>query len=181
MTEWHYAEKGLRKGPVPKEKIQELLSEGLLDNESKLWKEGMADWLSLKDTEFKVNIVTPPPLYGESVSNTIVWILAFAPIIGTFLEFIYAGTQYDNSIDVHYAVTNGDYFYISLGLNVALCVMDETMLRLAGHKTKKLTWWIWLVPVYLFQRAKVTKTGLGYFWTWIGMMAVAALITFGVI
>lgn len=55
------------------------------------------------------------------------------------------------------------YWFITVGLNIALSFADESRLRKAGHNTSKFKGWVWLVPVYLYQRAKATRQNLVYF------------------
>jgi len=44
--------------------------------------------------------------------------------------------------------------------------MDERKLKAAGHDTKKMGG-AWLVPVYLYKRARVLKHNLAYFIVWV--------------
>ena len=59
-----------------------------------------------------------------------------------------------------------------MGLNLFLSVLDERRLRKAGHDTEDFKGWVWLVPVYLYQRAKATRQNLAYFMVWIACFAV---------
>lgn len=179
MAEWYYAQKGTRNGPVTKEEIEGLIKDGTLDGDSELWREGMSDWTSLKQTELKSALVAPPPLKGDAVSGTVVWLLAFAPFIGTILEFSIAHNRYQDDLLAQIAVYNGDYFYVTILLNVVLCVIDNGILKKAGYRSNKLTGWVWLVPVYLYQRGNVTNTGKGYFWAWIAVFILSMLISTG--
>jgi hypothetical protein len=65
------------------------------------------------------------------------------------------------------AMANSKYWFVTLGLNIALAFFDEKRLKNAGHNTDKFKGWVWLVPVYLYQRAKATKQNLAYFIVWI--------------
>ena len=64
-------------------------------------------------------------------------------------------------------MANSKYWFVTLGLNIALAFFDEKRLKNAGHNTDKFKGWVWLVPVYLYQRAKATKQNLAYFIVWI--------------
>ena len=74
------------------------------------------------------------------------------------------------------AVSNSKFWYVTLGLNIALSFRDARQLRKAGHDTSKFTGWVWLVPVYLFQRAKAMKHNLAYFIIWIACFCLTLLV-----
>jgi hypothetical protein len=69
--------------------------------------------------------------------------LAFIPAIGAFFEF---GTL------------------LFLVANIVLCVFDEKGLKKAGY-TESLGS-AWLIPVYLYKRAKYLNHSLAYFIVW---------------
>lgn len=127
----------------------------------------MSNWLKVESTELGVHLEqnSPPPLVGDSVNNTLIWVLAFAPLIGYFLEWVVAGAMYGEH-GAAVAMANSKFWFITLVLNIILCVLDEKKLKAAGHDTAKLKGWTWLVPVYLYQRAQVTRQNLAYFITW---------------
>lgn len=56
---------------------------------------------------------------------------------------------------------------ITIALNIMLSILDERKLEKAGVKTEKFKGMVWLVPVYLFQRAKALDQSLAYFIVWI--------------
>jgi len=167
--EWHYEDNGQRKGPISDIALKEMIKTGRLAGDSIVWRKGLTDWVKLEDTEFKAELserIVPPPLHGEKVNNAVVWILAFAPIIGTLLQGVIAGIVYRNEAVITNASINKLWF-VTLILNVALSYYDERRLQAAGHDTSKFNTFVWLVPVYLFQRAKYLKQNLSYFIAWI--------------
>ena len=91
---WFYEETGHRKGPITEEAIIGLMKTGKISYGSLVWKAGYPEWLKVEDTELRTHLegVSPPPITGKHVNNTIVWILAFAPLIGLFLEACFAFT-----------------------------------------------------------------------------------------
>ncbi|MEI8376136.1 MAG: GYF domain-containing protein [Planctomycetota bacterium] len=99
----------------------------------------------------------PQALTGAAVNNAFVWILAFAPIIGTFLQYFIAGAS--NS-------SPKNFWFITLALNIGLSIIDDSILKRAGHDTKKYGGWVFLVPVYLYMRAMALKQSPAYFVTW---------------
>ena len=162
---WYYEEKGSRRGPVSQREIHQLMDSQIISYDNYVWRQGYSDWLKISETELRNHLdrVGPPPLLGDNVNNTFVWVLAFAPILGTFLEVLIAemlhGTAAMSRVQ--------EYWYITLLLNILLCVLDERQLKKAGHNTTRFRGWIWLVPVYLFQRTKALHQNKSYFIVWI--------------
>ncbi|UCV28798.1 DUF4339 domain-containing protein [Ferribacterium limneticum] len=166
---WFYEENGQRKGPVVEPDLVKLIKASVISHGTAVWKQGFPDWLSVENTELRVHLdnTAPPPLSGEKINNTLVWLLAFAPLIGYFLEWFIAGAIHGNQVGAAIAMADSKYWFVTLGLNIALAFFDERRLKSAGHNTEKFKGWIWLVPVYLYQRAKATKQNLAYFIVWI--------------
>ena len=167
---WFYESEGQRKGGVPEAEIIALIKEGKLTHGASVWCKGMPDWMRIENTDLRVHLddSAPPPLTGEHVNNTLVWVLAFAPIIGFFLESIVAGIVYrGNEHLMEMAMANNKFWYITIALNIGLSFWDERRLQEGGLNTEKFKGWVWLVPVYLFQRAKALKHNLAYFTVWI--------------
>ena len=169
-TQWFYEDNGQKKGPVSEEAIAQLIRASSISPGTPVWKQGFADWIPIESTDLRVHLDTtsPPPLSGDHINNTLVWVLAFAPLIGYLLEWVLAGAIHsDNQFAMERAMDDSKYWFITLVLNIALSFADEKYLRKAGHNTSKFKGWIWLVPVYLYQRAKATKQSLAYFSVWI--------------
>ena len=62
---YHYAVNGQQLGPVSFDKLKELFANRTINRDSLIWKQGMANWTTLKDVEeLKVFLggSTPPPL-----------------------------------------------------------------------------------------------------------------------
>ncbi|EAR02972.1 SPFH domain-containing protein [Maribacter sp. HTCC2170] len=62
---YHYAVNGQQAGPVTFDKLKELFASRTVNRDSLVWKQGMANWIALKDVEeLKVFLGgnTPPPL-----------------------------------------------------------------------------------------------------------------------
>lgn len=168
--QWFYEDKGQKKGPVTEEAIAQLIRVSTLSGSTPVWKQGFADWTAVQNTDLRAHLDTtsPPPLSGEHINNKVVWTLAFAPLLGGFLEWGLAEILYrgDDSA-VESAMNNGTLWFVTLLLNIALAFFDEKLLTKAGHNTSKFKGWLWIVPVYLYQRAKATKQSIAYFIVWI--------------
>jgi hypothetical protein len=177
---WFYEEKGQRKGPVSENEITQFITSSVISHGTSVWKQGFPDWLKIENTDLHVHLGngTPPPLSGEHINNTLVWVLAFAPLIGYFLEaFVASMIHGGNEFAIQVAMQNNEYWFVTLVLNIALSIFDEKKLKNAGHNTDKFKGWIWFVPVYLYQRAKTTKQNLAYFIVWIVCFVLILLAT----
>lgn len=104
---------------------------------------------------------------GVAVDNGVVWILAFAPLIGYLLEYIVAYAVNGNGWLAELAMRGNRYWYVTLLLNIGLSLLDERRLEKFGSDTSKFKGMVWIVPVYLYQRAKALNHNLAYFITWI--------------
>ena len=99
--------------------------------------------------------------------NLIVWLLALSPIVGIFFEMlgiVLIGVPWLIVPDV-----------IALGLSVCLAYLDRKKLEAKGYDTSKLGP-SWLVPIYLFKRARMLKHKLTYFIVWCALCAGLVLL-----
>jgi len=99
--------------------------------------------------------------------NRIIWILAVSPIVGIFFELLglaLIGMPWLIYPDI-----------IALALSIYLGYIDKQRLETMGHDTSQLGP-PWLVPVYLFKRARRLKHKLTYFTVWCGLCAVVILL-----
>lgn len=165
---WFYETDGQRKGPVSEEGMLALIKQGIVTYGTLIWKAGFPEWLKAEDSELRSHLerVAPPPITGKHIGNGVVWTLAFAPLIGYILEsvFAYAVNNSDSAADA--AMSDSKYWFITLALNVGLSYFDEGRLNRAGYDTGKFKAMAWLVPVYLYKRAKALNQSLGYFIVW---------------
>ena len=60
VSEWYYVENNDSKGPYSSTEMKSFLMSGILNNDSFIWKEGMADWSRLRNTELCTNEVPAP-------------------------------------------------------------------------------------------------------------------------
>lgn len=110
--------------------------------------------------------VTALPSVGISVNNTLVWILAFAPIIGEVSQGLIAGLGFLIGLIANPYVSYKKLWFVTLILNIVLSLADEKKLKRQGIDTSQLGS-AWLVPVYLYKRAQVLKQNIAYFIVWI--------------
>ena len=99
--------------------------------------------------------------------NLIVWLSALSPIVGIFFEMlgiVLIGAPWLIVPDV-----------IALGLSVCLAYLDRKKLDAKGYDRSKLGP-PWLVPIYLFKRARMLKHKLTYFIVWCALCAGLVLL-----
>lgn len=160
---------GARKGPLTKAQVEVMVSTKQLTRDSLSWVQGDTDWKPLASTSFAVLFAAePPPLNASAVPMGILWILAFAPLIGTLIEGTFVSA---------FNLAAGSLWWITVCLNVVLAVRDGRTLRAAGYDTSKMGAF-WIVPVYLYKRAKALKQNQAplIIWCvcWLGMILVVA-------
>lgn len=90
--QWFYEEKGERKDGASEQENVEIIRWGRLSYGSSVWMSGLNERAKLEGTLLRQHLQqTPPPLAGSQVNNTLVWVLALAPIIGHLMEWFAAG------------------------------------------------------------------------------------------
>lgn len=99
----------------------------------------------------------PPEYTASPVGNLSVWIVALSPMVGVFFELlglVLIGMPWLIFPDI-----------IGLALSIYFAYVDQKKLKAIGHDTSKLGP-PWLVPVYLFKRARMLNHKLTYFTVW---------------
>lgn len=174
LREWHYEENGMRMGPVTESTIAQLIKEGKLTYGNMVWRKGIQNWIKLEESDLKNHLTNdqPPPLTGNAVNNSLVWILAFAPIIALIIENMLPGELYYQEGAVWPSLKNIHRWYIVLPLNIGLTYFDLMQLSKGGHKVDKFKWMTIFVPLYLYERAELLKQNKAYLFIWIFCLAV---------
>ncbi|CAI1199734.1 TPA: DUF4339 domain-containing protein [Yersinia enterocolitica] len=170
---WHYEKNGIRHDGITEEEITERVKRAELTASTLVWKPGMPDWQPLSNTPLTAALahcITSPALPGHRIPGGVVWTLAFAPFIGYALELWTAGLSGMGFEEAYDAVSGGQYWFITLLLNISLGYLDERRLRKAGVDTAAFGKLAWLVPFYLWRRAKSLGQKSAYFWVWLVML-----------
>jgi len=108
-----------------------------------------------------------PEYTAGPVSNLIIWILALSPTAGIFFEltgFVLLGLPVPILPDI-----------VVIALSIYLGYADRKKLTAIGHDTSRMGP-PWLVPVYLFKRARILKHNLSYLIVWCGLCGVLFLL-----
>jgi GYF domain 2 len=174
---WFYAEGGQRKGPVPADKLRELLAAQTIDGETPIWRKGLADWQPLRTTEIGAQLKdTPPPIAATHVNNGLVWTLAVAPIAYMFVEVAILGYQFNHPYEDQ-TFSSALIWLIPALVNGALCLLDEQQLKRAGYGSGWMTFFaLLLAPVYLFMRAQRLRQTPTYGFVWIASFIVSIIL-----
>tara|TARA_R110000851_G_scaffold315514_1_gene478029 strand:+ start:13027 stop:13377 length:351 start_codon:yes stop_codon:yes gene_type:complete len=109
------------------------------------------------------------------INNTWVWLLASAPVIGLLLEAFIAGITATSEHMLEQNLLNQKFWYVTLIINIAFAVIDERKLKQAGVDTKAFGKIVFLIPVYLWMRAKALAQKPTYFWVWIALFVITTL------
>jgi len=144
IQSWWYEQDGQQRGPVNGDEIVKLIGNGVIKIESLIWTNDYNEWKNIRETEFSQHFVSnvPPPLAGTIVDKNFVWLLAFAPLIGKFLEGFFLeifypkptldGNNFTNLIELYYYKTHTDvnaFWFVTLALNFYLCYLDQKNYR----------------------------------------------------
>lgn len=162
-SEWFYSLNGKRIGPLNRDSVYQLIKSKDIDSQTLVWQNGMSDWAMAYQTKlashFNLAKSEPPPLHGEAVDNNIVWTIALTPLISGLLQ-VFASNLF--------GIPAYKFWWIAIILNISLCLVDENRLKNAGHNTKGMSIWAFLlIPVYLFIRASRLKQDNSYAIVWL--------------
>lgn len=159
---WYNAGNGERKGPVFGRALDILLSDGGISYGTDVWRQGFQEWQKAEDTDLLgyLRQTSPSSVYKAKVDNTMVWCVAFAPIVRFFVDV----SLFTAVAGIHITLTG----VILNIVTIVFCGFDASNLKKAGHDMGKWTWiWIlFLVPVYLYKRARMLKEDCSYLITW---------------
>lgn len=168
--EYYYEIDGKKNGPSTREEIQGFIDNQKLNRESLIWCSSFSDWKPISEADFDLSKLQPPPLKGDAIDNKYLWILGFAPLIGTFIEYLFAYATTNSSEEAELNMANSQYWLIGFGFNILISLLDERSLNRAGHDTTKFKGWVWLIPVYMYVRSNKTKVTLVPFIIWIACL-----------
>ena len=187
--EWYYSINGVRKGPISETAIRELIAKNKIDSTDLVWKAGQKDWQTVRESDLGSFVASdPPPLVGGAVSNTIVWIIAFLPLILGSIEAGMAHNHNISNIGNAMLARAGQYngpeldFRLYALAYVFLGAWDMHNLKKAGYTTDlKIRFLaILLTPIYLFVRAKRLKQRPSYAITWAVLCVLSLLMVYSV-
>jgi hypothetical protein len=180
---WYYVAKGTRHGPTAATVIRELLKKKEIETDTQVWRKGMPEWKTLRESGLADLVAAEPPAISpQHIGNGYVWILAFLPLIFAIIE---AAVTASNQEAAARSLVLGFPYHPSRGLPVQIPVvvnalfgwLDDRRLKQAGYGS-----WVTratavlLTPAYLFVRAKRLKQRPYYAVAWIVSLLVDLLI-----
>lgn len=166
--QYYYEERGTIQDPVPAAEIKRMIAEGKLGYGDKVLRRGSKEWTRLEESEFSSLLTdkAPKPLDADKVSDWAYWTLAFAPIIGLFMSYAAAYMSLDTENALALTAKAQNYWWITVCVNVLLCIIDSQKLKNAGYDIDKYLWAIILVPVYIYKRAQLVGQSQGCLVVW---------------
>ena len=182
-NEWYYVAKGTRQGPTTSAAIKELLKKKEIETDTQVWRKGMPEWKSLRESDLADFVAAEPPAISpQHIGNGYVWTLAFLPLVFAIIE---AAVTANNQEAAARTLVLGFPYHPSQGLppqipfvvNGLFGLLDQRRLKQAGYGS-----WIaralavLLTPVYLFVRAKRLMQRPYYAVAWIVSLVVGILI-----
>lgn len=174
---WHYECRGQRLGPLAEADMLALVADGTLTRGALVWRAGLDAWTPIESTELGEQLKrnTPPPLDGARVNNNVVWLLALSPVLIGMLRYVVAlMATGGNETRADQLMEQNAYWVLGPVISIALCYWDVSVLKKAGVNTQQLGQ-VWLVPVYLFKRAKALAQTPVYAWVWLALFVLGLL------
>jgi GYF domain 2 len=182
-TEWHYVANGVKKGPVSSTKIRDLLNKKEIETDIQVWRKGMIEWKSIRESDLAELVASEPPAISpQHIGNGYVWTLAFMPLIFGVIDAAVAASNHEAAarslvLGFPYHPSKGLPVQIPFLLSAMLGWLDDRRLKQAGYGS-----WVtrvtavFLQPVYLFMRAKRLKQRPYYAIAWILSLVIGFLI-----
>jgi hypothetical protein len=157
-----------------------------INETTSVWQNGLKEWTDLSKTKLadKLQVVGPPALKPDQISNGFAWALAFAPLWGTLLHYTGAyvylafklGSSYQLLAPLQIESLVDKTWYVVWGINVVVAALDEAYLKAAGWTPKQLrNWLVAIVPIYLYKRDQLLKQGNTRFLVWMGCFFISLL------
>lgn len=166
---WHYERGGQRVGPVSENELHRLLSLGEITRDTLVWSSSVgASFVRLGDTVLAPPMTQPPALPASRVDDTLAWGLAALPLGAALLQRATESTS--TSL---WGWPLGTFTVCTL-----MCLVDEKRVARSGNAapSARLATWVWLVPVYLFQRARALRGPKHYVWAWVASLVASLLV-----
>jgi hypothetical protein len=171
---WHYERAGKRIGPLQEGEILRAYNSGEISRETLVWSPGVGpSFVRLGDTQLIPPSNEPPPLPATAVDNSLVWVLVAIPLCSAFIERIVDAPSFFSS--------GWTWTCIIVAANWTISLVDEKRVKRSGVATRDISFgfWFWLIPVYLYQRARALRGGKNYVWAWWVSFAASLAITLG--
>lgn len=182
-NEWYYVVNSARRGPMTADAIKDLLNKKEIETDTQVWRKGMPEWKSLRESDLGDLVATEPPaISSKHIGNGYVWTLALLPLVIGVIEAVVSASNQEAAVrslalGFPYHPSRGLPFQVPLAVNALLGWLDDRRLQQAGYGSRatRVTA-VLLAPVYLFLRAKRLKQRPYYAVAWIISMVAGFLI-----
>jgi len=169
-TGWFFVKNGVREGPMQESAVTVLIQQGDILRETLVWTFGMQGWIPAAETKLAGFFFVPPPLTGKSaVDGWLMWIIALLPI---FIAF--PAGSISEWIAFHFKFLSPYRWGIYALVSCVLCLVDAMKIRKAGHDITLLERWFWILPIYMYQRAKKLQQVGVYLVVWIIVFSICS-------
>ncbi|MBB2905807.1 hypothetical protein FHR76_002189 [Rhizobium sp. RAS22] len=169
MSEWYYTINGAKKGPVAVEALKNLFTEGTVNNDTLIWRNGFgSSWKKMGEVEELSDHAEPPPVPTSAINNTWIWMLAVVPLLGYCFEEVLSesyGPLPDKAVLIGYFIAN-----------ITFIILDQKKVEASGRSGISSFFGALLVPFYIFTRNKRIGTNQTTLFVWIAGFLLA---TFG--
>lgn len=180
---WHYVQSGEKRGPVSEAAIREMLERKEVQPDTQVWRKGMTQWISLRESDLGELVASEPPsLAPSTIGNGYVWVLALLPLLYGVVDASIAASNHKALVWSHiagapYRPSANLSWQIPTFINALLGFLDNQRLNKAGYGTfATRAMAIFLTPIYLFVRAKKLKQTPWYGITWIVTMIIGFIL-----
>jgi hypothetical protein len=182
-NEWYYIAKGTKQGPTTATAIRALLDKKEIETDTQVWRKGMPEWKSLRESDLAELVAAEPPAISpQDIGNGYVWTLACLPLVFAVIEAATTASDQEAAarslvLGFPYHPSKGSPPQIPFLISAVLGWLDDRRLKQAGYGS-----WVTRVtavlfqPVYLFLRAKRLKQRPYYAVVWILSLIVGFLI-----
>src|SRR5690348_5908340 len=118
--EWYYVANGTRQGPTTAAAIGVLLKKKEIETDTQVWRKGMPEWKSLRESDLAHLVAAEPPAISpQHIGNGYVWTLALLPLLFAIIE---AAVTANNQEAAARSLVLGFPYHPSRGLPVQIPV-----------------------------------------------------------
>jgi len=182
-NQWYYIMNGTRQGPTTAMAIKELLNKREIETDTQVWRKGMPEWKSLRESDLAELVAAEPPAISpRQIGNGYVWTLALLPLVFGVIEAAISVSNQEAAarslvLGFPYHPSNGLPFQIPVVINAFLGWLDDRRLKQAGYGSRLTrVMAVLFTPIYLFLRAKRLKQRPYYAAAWIVSLIIGFVI-----
>ncbi|MBR0808502.1 DUF4339 domain-containing protein [Bradyrhizobium japonicum] len=183
LKQWYYVVNGARQGPETAVAIKTLLDNREIETDTQVWRKGMPEWKSLRETDLAELVAAEPPaISSQQIGSSYVWTLALLPLVFGVIEAAISASNQEAAVrslalGFPYHPIRGLPYQVPVLINACLGWLDDRRLKQAGYGSRLTrVAAVLFTPIYLFLRAKRLKQRPYYAVTWIISMVIGFLI-----